>query len=626
VADSTMSRPVAGPSRRSPLRLVAGQFRCANRQFWRTPVTAFFTVALPLIFLLLIGLATGNATIDGIPFAQFSTPGLLAFAVAMATFTTPAITIALARDRGVLKRLRGTPLPAWAYLAGRMASAIVTAMLSAAVMLLVAVVAFDVQVFARTAPAALLTLLVGVVAFGALAFALVALIDSTTVMETVANGAVILLAFVSDVFVMSDAMPAWLRTVGDIFPLKHFAAGLGEAFDPFATGAALSWRHLAVMGLWAVGASVVAVLRFSWAPRRRATPVRAADADAPAPAAVRSLRVVRTTRRDTATLLWGQIRYATRTLWRDPGSVFFAVAFPILLLALVPTVFGTGQMPWADMRFPQWYAPAMAVYGIAVHAFVNMPETVARARDTGVLKRLRGTALPARLYLAGRLGSVLLVAGFIVTTTMATGVLLYGIDLPLSRVPVAVLTLVVGTVSLAALGLMVTAIAPDAGAVPAVTLAILLPLSFVSDIFMLGELPAAMAALGWAFPLKHFVHAMVTVFDAAAGAGGSSPVHLAVMVAWGAVGAVVATLSFRWEPRRDSGRRRAAERGPRPPRGGVRPGHWSRGGRAFAPASVDGSGPGHSHPRRRNTTNSASARMPWRMTAARTPLASPKPG
>jgi ABC-type multidrug transport system permease subunit len=492
----------------------------------------------------------------------------------MATFTTPAITIALARDRGVLKRLRGTPLPAWAYLAGRMASAVVTALLSAAVMLLLAVVAFDVQVFARTAPAALLTLLVGVITFGALSFALVALIDSTTAMETVANGAVILLAFVSDVFVMSDAMPAWLRTVGDVFPLKHFAAGLGEAFDPFATGAGLNWRHLAVMGLWAVGASVVAVLRFSWEPRRRTTPVRAADA--PAPAAARPIRVVRTARRGTATLLWGQIRYATRTLWRDPGSVFFAVAFPILLLALVPTVFGTGQMPWANMRFPQWYAPAMAVYGIAVHAFVNMPETVARARDTGVLKRLRGTALPARLYLAGRLGSVLLVAGFIVTTTMATGVLLYGIDLPLSRVPMAVLTLVVGTVSLAALGLMVTAIAPDAGAVPAVTLAILLPLSFVSDIFMLGELPAAMAALGWAFPLKHFVHAMVTVFDGAAGGGGSSPVHLAVMVAWGAVGAAVATLTFRWEPRRDSSRRRRAVRGPRrgeptPPAGELGP-------------------------------------------------------
>jgi len=77
---------------------------------------------------------------------------------------------------------------------------------------------------------------VGVITFGALAFALVALIDSTTVMETVANGAVIMLAFVSDVFVMSDAMPAWLRTVGDVFPLKHFASRPGRGLRPVHDG------------------------------------------------------------------------------------------------------------------------------------------------------------------------------------------------------------------------------------------------------------------------------------------------------------------------------------------------------------------------------------------------------
>lgn len=563
MTDVATLQPAVG-SRPHALGLVAGQFRSANRQFWRTPITAFFTVALPLIFLLLVGAATGNATVDGeTRYAQFYTPGLLAFAIAMATFTTPAIALATARNRGVLKRLRGTPLPAWAYFAGRMASAVFTALLSASVMLVVAVVAFDVQVFARTTPAALLTLLVGVVAFGALAFAIVALIDSTTIIETVANGAVIVLAFVSDVFLASDAMPTWLRTVGDVFPLKHFASGLGDAFDPFATTSTPNWRHLAVMAAWAAGASLVAVLRFSWEPRRGGGVARAtADAPAPAPAFTRQLRATRSGRPHALTLLWGQVRYANRAMWRDAGSVFFAIAFPILLLLLVPAVFGAGEMPWADnMRFPQWYAPALAVYGIAVHAFINVPDAVARARDTGVLKRLRGTALPAHLYLAGRLGSILLVAMLIVTTTMATGVVRYGIELPVTRVPAALLTLLVGTVSVAALGLMVAAVVPDAGTVPAVTLAILLPLSFVSDIFMLGELPAAMAAIGWTFPLKHFVHAMVTAFDTTAGAGGFSVVHLAVMAAWGVVGSVVATITFRWEPRAGSRHPHATRRG-----------------------------------------------------------------
>ncbi|HSK97472.1 MAG TPA: ABC transporter permease, partial [Euzebyales bacterium] len=222
--------PAAPAARWRAARLVAGQVRYANRQFWRTPVAAFFTLALPVLFLVLVGLATGNATIDGEGrYAQFFTPGLLAFAMATALFTTPAITVAIARDEGVLKRLRGTPLPAWAYLAGRVISALCSALLAAAIMLLVAVVAFDVQIFARTAPAALLTLIVGVVTFAALAFAVVALIDSTAVLQAVANAAVILLAFVSDVFVVSDTMPAWVRTLGDVFPLKHFTAGLAEA-------------------------------------------------------------------------------------------------------------------------------------------------------------------------------------------------------------------------------------------------------------------------------------------------------------------------------------------------------------------------------------------------------------
>jgi ABC-type multidrug transport system permease subunit len=547
VADVATLHPTEAPSRPQALRLVASQFRSANRQFRRTPVMAFLTLALPLLFLLLVGLATGNATVDGgIRYAQFYTPGLLAFAIATATFTTPAIAISIARSRGVLKRLRGTPLPAWTYLAGHMLSALAVALVSSAVMLAVAVVAFDVQVFAHTVPAALLTLLLGAVTFGALAFAAVALIDSTTAVETVANGTVIALAFVSDVFMSSETMPAWLRTVGDVFPLKHFARGLADAFDPFATAGALDWRHLAVMGAWAVGASVVALLRFSWEPDGRVSSAVRAPGDALAPVDGTRLRVIETGRRQAMTLLWAQIRYANRALWRDPGSVFFAVAFPVLLLLLIPTVFGTGELPWADgMRFPQWYAPAMAVYGIAVHAFVNVPEGVARARDTGVLRRLRGTPLPSPLYLAGRLGSIVLVALLIMATTMIVGVLVYGVDVPVGRLPVAAVTLLVGTVSLAALGLMVAAVVPSAGTVPAVALAFLLPLSFVSDIFMLGELPAAMSAVGWAFPLKHFVHAMVGVFDS--GSPAVDLVHLAAMAGWGVVGAVVAAVTFRWE-------------------------------------------------------------------------------
>jgi ABC-2 type transport system permease protein len=555
--------------------VVIGQIRYANRQFWRSPLTAFFTLVLPLLFLVLVGLAAGNATLPGgVRVAQFYTPGLLAFAIATATFTTPAIAVSLARDAGVLKRLRATPLPAWAYLAGRMGSALFTALLSAAVMLVVAVVGFDVQLYWSTAPGAVLTLVVGIVTFGALAFALVALVDSTTQVQAIANGAVIALAFVSDVFIVSDTMPAWLQTFGGLFPLKHFAAALQDAFIPFASDASL-WEHIAVMAAWATAGAVVAVLRFSWTPARpAATGVSAAVQTSAGPALDRQVHVDEPGRPGLAVLVWGQIRYANRTLWRDVGAVFFAIAFPILLLWLVPTVFGTGEVPWLDMTLPQWYAPAMAVYGVAVHAFVTMPEAVAGARDRGVLKRLRGSALPLRAYLLGRLLSVLLIAVLIVAATMAAGVLLYDIAAPASRIPAALVVVAVGTLSLAALGLAIAAVVPTAGAVPAVTLAALLPLSFVSDIFLLGDLPRAMVIVGWLFPLKHFVHALTAVFDGATPLGAAVAGHLLVMAGWGIAGAIVGALAFRWEPRVSRKRQPAAGRGDRgdnasvPPTGG----------------------------------------------------------
>jgi ABC-2 type transport system permease protein len=544
-----VQRPVSRP----PGPLLIGQARFAMREFWRTPVAAFFTLALPLLFLLLVGLTAGNVTIDtrgGIRIAQFYTPSLVAFAVAIASFTTPATAIALARENGVLKRLRGTPLPAWAYLGGRMASALTTAVLSVAVMMVVAVVVLDVRIITGSIAAALAALLVGVATFGALAFALAAVVSSSATMQAISYGSVILLAFVSEIFV-PERMPGWLLAVGDIFPLKHFANALQRAFDPYLTGSPWAWDDLAVMALWGAGAAAIALLRFRWEPAQRGSSGGgyAATVHPTAAHAKGTPGAVRGSRPGRIALVAGQIGYANRTLWRDPGSVFFAIVMPVGLILLLPAVFGTGPVPFGEgLRFPLLYAPAMAVYGIAVHAFVNVPETIATARDKGVLKRLRGTPLSPGQYLAGRFGSIILVAALITTATMGAAALLYDVTIPLARLPVALLIFLLGTASIAALGLMVAALVPNARSVPAVALAILLPLCFVSDIFLLVDLPTILTGIGWAFPLKHFVHAMVTAFNPAA-ASGLAWDHLAVLVGWGIAGALIAARTFRWQPR-----------------------------------------------------------------------------
>jgi ABC-2 type transport system permease protein len=565
----TIPTPVVGNT--GALHLIAGQTLAALRQAWRTPIGTFFTLIVPVVFLVLISAITGNAVVDargGIRIAQFTTPALMAFAVAMATFSVPTVDLVTARDAGVLKRLRGTPLPAWAYLAGRVLSASLVAVTSVAIMLAVAVVAFDVQVLAGGLLPGAVTLLVGIVTFLMLAFGLAAVAPSPAAAQGVSTGAIILLGFVSEVFLVAAETPRWLTAIGDVFPLKHLVNGLQDAFDPYLVGSAWSWQHLAVMGAWALAGALVALWRFGWEPRTRtagaapgaggevggavpaarSAPGGALDGDLPVPA-------VRTHHPTMLTTMRDQVAYANRASWRDRSSLVFAALMPVGLVLLLPAVFGSGEMPWrAGMRFPQFYAPAMAVYGIAVHAFVNVPESLAIARDRGVLKRLRGTPLPAAVFLAGRWASIVVAGALITVAAVGVGVVAYEVAVPAGRLPALVVTFLVGTTSLAVLGLLVASVVPNAASVPAIALGVLLPLSFVSDIFMLGDLPPVVSFIGWLFPLKHFVHAMVDAIDPATTGAGWSWDHLAVLVAWGMAGAIAAALTFRWSPRVSSGR------------------------------------------------------------------------
>ncbi|MDQ3973360.1 MAG: ABC transporter permease [Actinomycetota bacterium] len=163
------------------LRLVARLVRYHNRIFWRTLIAAFFTLVFPLMFLVLFNLLFDDRVQAGpgaISVAQFFAPSLAVFAAATATYTNLGIGTAIARDQGVLKRIRGTPTPPWAYLTGRVWSAVWVALLATVLMMAVGVVAYDVDVDLERLPAALLTFAAGVAAFAVLGLALAALSPS----------------------------------------------------------------------------------------------------------------------------------------------------------------------------------------------------------------------------------------------------------------------------------------------------------------------------------------------------------------------------------------------------------------------------------------------------------------
>lgn len=259
----TGSRPATGP-------LLLRQVRHQNKLFLRNPFSAFFSLAFPVMFLLLLGsLNAGQrlAARGGIPYAQFLTPGLLAFAVVSTCYTGLATGVAMNRDMGILKRVRGTPLPASVYVAARILSSVWFSVVSAVIMVGVGVVLFDVEIVWRMLPAAVVTLLLGAGCFCALGMAVAALIPNGEAAPVVANFTVLPIAFVSDLFFPLDNAPTWLRVIGSVFPVKHFALALEATFNPFVSGAGFRWGHLAVVAVWGAAGLLVAIRKFRWEPR-----------------------------------------------------------------------------------------------------------------------------------------------------------------------------------------------------------------------------------------------------------------------------------------------------------------------------------------------------------------------
>ncbi len=255
----------------STLSLVVAQTRYQLLTFARIPVSVFFTLGLPLVMLVLFNALFGDGTFemaDGgeMSAQQFYTGGLAAFTAVSATFTNLANMLPIRRDEGVLKRWRGTPLPTWIYLAGFVVSAVLIAVVGVILMLTLGVVVYDLEIEPAKMPAAVVTFLVGVAAFASLGMALAAVVKSASSASAAANAIILPLAFVSNIFIQVDNAPAWITTIGDIFPLKHFAEAFQDCFTPFVAAPAFDWPSLGYVALWGVAGLLVALKFFTWEP------------------------------------------------------------------------------------------------------------------------------------------------------------------------------------------------------------------------------------------------------------------------------------------------------------------------------------------------------------------------
>lgn len=252
------------------LVLTLTQMRYVNKAFWRNPASAFFTFALPLMFLVIFTALLGDdeVRIGGrvVHLSTYYVAAMASFGVVTACYNNVAISLTFQRDAGVLKRTNGTPLPATAYFAARVLHAMLVAVLLVAI-----TTAFGRTLYHAEVPSGAtlarfsVMLLVGAATFCALGFALTAVIPNDDAAAPIVYSSILPLLFLSGIFIpIGDNAPGWIHWTGRIFPVRHFVSGMQAGF----LGTTFHWSDVLVVAAWGIAGLLLAIRFFNWQPRR----------------------------------------------------------------------------------------------------------------------------------------------------------------------------------------------------------------------------------------------------------------------------------------------------------------------------------------------------------------------
>jgi len=235
------------------LRLVAWQIRYEQRAYWRNRGRGFFTFVFPLMFLVIfasLNSGTHDKSLGGISYDDFLVPGILAYSVITTTFVNLAISTAILRDDGVLKRMQGTPLPRWAYVAARIGSSAVVMVAIAVIVIVAGVIFWGLSLRAEAVPAIVITLLLGTAAFTTLGIGILRFVKNADTAPVIINLFVFPLTFISDIWFPTNSLPSALRSIAAAFPIQPLASSLQYAFDPLHHGAAFDGGALRTLVIW----------------------------------------------------------------------------------------------------------------------------------------------------------------------------------------------------------------------------------------------------------------------------------------------------------------------------------------------------------------------------------------
>ena len=244
------------------------------KMYSREKEAVFFSFLFPILLLALFSVIFGSqfdGADGGMTAGGYFLPGMLSAGVLLTSFQTMAMSVTVERDDGTLKRLRATPMPPVAYFFGKVGLVAVSSTVQVVLLLLVARLAFGVEMPSTADRWAVFALVFVLGVFGGtvLGIAYSSMATARTV-GAVVLGPMLVLQFISGVYIAFDDVPQWLQQVASVFPLKWIAQGMRSVFFPEQLASAEmagSWetgRTALVLFAWTVGGLVVCALTFKW--------------------------------------------------------------------------------------------------------------------------------------------------------------------------------------------------------------------------------------------------------------------------------------------------------------------------------------------------------------------------
>ncbi len=246
------------------MRIFLHEVRGQLLLYRRSKELAFFTFLLPLILFVLRGSTYGNDKINGVRGADFLEAGMLGYGLVSTAFAGLAIFLVIRRESGILKRVRATPLPAWAYLAAVLTATLIAFAVSCACMIVIGRLLFSVALPTRWL-SLVLTLALGAASFAALGLGMTVAVRSAEGASATVNAVYLPLAFISGAFFSPHSFPSFLRAIADVLPLTYFIRLTRDVMlhdhQIWDNGA-----DVAVIVLWGAIGAAVALWRFRWEP------------------------------------------------------------------------------------------------------------------------------------------------------------------------------------------------------------------------------------------------------------------------------------------------------------------------------------------------------------------------